>query len=348
MPDTWKWLLSATCLLSGFAGAGTMWFSQRPGQLHHFLVDGDTVQAVDRRGAYAWSFRTPGLDHQPIPDELPTLLQIDLNGDGEDELLVPRISKDGNHALTCLGSRGGILWSRELGRAIATDSRNFAPPFQITGLKELTGFPDSLPRVLVVSHHHTFHPCQLLVLNARGEVESEFWHSGHLHSFAQADIDGDGSLELLAGGISNAYGRATVLILKPSVKLGTPLENNPQYQIAGLPQGVELGRAVFERTELGRALSPMSALYRITPSRAGFQFDVRDAAGAGDYHSVIYFQTDRQLRLLEVNFSDLYRFQQERLLREGILRRPMAVEEFKSSTPMQWIKQPSWLPDHRK
>jgi hypothetical protein len=104
-----------------------------------------------------------------------------------------------------------------------------------------------------------------------------------------------------------------------------------------------MGRAVFERTAVGRALSQASGLFEIIASPGGFQFDVQDAEGLGRLKTAIYFQTDRRLRLLQVNFSDYFRFQQEGLLRNGAIAKPVSTAEFMASKPMRWIERPAWL-----
>jgi hypothetical protein len=43
------------------------------------------------------------------------------------------------------------------------------------------------------------YPSQFVVPDGRGKLKGEYWHSGHLDSMAFADLDGNGTKEMLSG-----------------------------------------------------------------------------------------------------------------------------------------------------
>jgi hypothetical protein len=84
------------------------------------------------------------------------------------------------------------------------------------------------------------------MLDAKGNLISEYWHSGHLLSIVCADIDGDGIEEILLAGVNNGYGLATLVILDPRDVRGASVQ--PFRQLLGCEPGTEKAVVLFPRT----------------------------------------------------------------------------------------------------
>ena len=61
----------------------------------------------------------------------------------------------------------------------------------------------------------------MLILNHQLNVVGEYWHPGHLNVMELGDIDQDGRVELLLGGVNNRHHSATLVGLDPDNVAGT-------------------------------------------------------------------------------------------------------------------------------
>jgi hypothetical protein len=98
------------------------------------------------------------------------------------------------------------------------------------------------------------YPAQIAILDGKGALQREYWHSGGFLSIEPADLDHDGQDELYAGGTNNARKRATLIVLDPEILEGASDEStNPDYQLLDHPPGKEVLRLLFPDSEVSRA-----------------------------------------------------------------------------------------------
>ena len=225
-----------------------------------------TALAADERPLWRHTFPhdvIPGFSVYPIP------LFRDIDGDGGNEVLTiyPSVRREADGwDLFCFSPEGGIKWSLAMRKTVSSGQRSFGPPYV---MREFDVFPsperDGTFWTAAVFVHHVMSPSALVVVDAAGRIRGELWQDGHLNSVKAADLDGDGNVELVAGGIQEIPAQAVLLVLDPRNVHGVARveeEQNPR-QIRGMGRGTETATVYFPRTALNRAADPFNFVSRI-------------------------------------------------------------------------------------
>ena len=181
------------------------------------IVNGE-LHALDASGRLLWRVGFPEGWARPPAVALPperagstwrtnTTLVRDLDGDGRIEVLFVLTTTMGNGAvvgnrLICYAADGTERWRFVPGRKVRWQDRQFDAAYSTWWV--LGPFPvDGKPRLLV-SASNAFFPCQVGLLDAAtGRLVGEYWHFGALLSGVVRDMDGDGRLEAIVGGVNN-------------------------------------------------------------------------------------------------------------------------------------------------
>ncbi len=327
-------------VLAAFAaGAALTWFLLRPAPLHHYTLDNGVITAFNRSGQVSWTFTTGSFHRASIDNSLAGVIQTDLDGDGEDEIITTVEPHQQNHSIACLNSRGKLLWSRPVGHTVSTATgKSYEAPFKARGIILLNGFPDRVPRILAITFHHLYHPAQLLLLDIKGNVISEYWHSGHITAATLFDFNRDGHPELFALAINQARKAAEFLVLNPFQMSGASTEPEPRYQLEAMPLGVELARAHFTPTAISRIYSEYNVPITVTAKSDSLIVDIQEGTGTGNNGFSIAYEIDRSLRVRSISPSDTFNSNQTVLLREGKIARILTPADLKTLHPLVWLK----------
>ena len=331
-------IYAAIVLLAFLAGAAATWLYLRPTPRHHFTVDNGIVTAFNKQGHPTWTFHS-GTNAPTGPGTyFSKIVQTDLDADGADELLVTRELPNTNHVLYCFNARGDVLWTRNLGRTVQTAVETLEPPFLARGFEVLRGFPDGLPRIVTVAHHHLWYPSQLLVLDLHGNILGEYWHSGHLTAFTLSDLDLDGHPELIVAGINQARKSAELAVLDPFHLTGTSTESNPTFQLLSMPTGVERARAVLTPSRLSRLTAAYNLPVALFPKRDGLLLDVHEGTGIATPGNSLTYEFNRQLQVVSISPSDQFALSQDAFVRAGKLAHALTPAELVNELPLRWLK----------
>lgn len=225
-------------------------------QIAKVVHDGRQLIATDLEGNVLWSHRFENVREIRNGEKIPESVVVDLDGDGEHEVLALNRADPGHlesNGLFCFKNSGRLLWQFQPGRTVRTAQGDFAPAYHVGKAVPFRSRPGGDWRIAVVSIHSTYFPSQVAVLNAHGKLLREYWHAGHLHGVTAADLDHDGRPELYTAGLSNGYENAVVLALDPEAMEGAGWEEKPDYQFAGMKPGVEIARWLAPRTPLSRS-----------------------------------------------------------------------------------------------
>lgn len=186
---------------------------------------------------------------------------VDLDGDGEEEILVSGeyLSEEKLSAeLFCLKKSGKLLWSYQPGRKIKTLTDEFSNHYSIKRFEAANFASISLEKsVLVIGNHVSWYPTQISLLDARGKLLGEYWHAGHLGQAALLieDLDEDGWKEIIAGGTNNDFQQACLLVLDPrNITGGSPGSGNPDFEFRDLPEGSQEYYLLLPRTTINQAM----------------------------------------------------------------------------------------------
>ncbi len=339
------WAAAATAAL--LVAAGVYLASSRKGPPALFRHEGNVLVVTDAQGRELWrhTFEQP-FGQNVTPDNLLQNHQAwfgDLDADGRTELLYSyhptAIDKHGV-VLFCFSHDGREKWRFTPGRRVSTRSLEFPPPYRVNSLLPLAPGPDHTRKLVVTSHHISRYPNQVVVLAHTGAVLGEYWHSGQLTQVELADLDGDGSEEILLAGISNGNRAATLVVLDPRDLAGASLEENPDYQLQGFPPGREKARIVFPRSCINRKFHEYNWPLQLAFSGDRIRLGVRQREP--DFGSAVVYYLDRRLGLIGLEFPDYLRSLHRELEAAGQLDHMLTDAEIAQLRNIRYLKRPNW------
>lgn len=269
---------------------------ERP--LSSVRVDQESLVGVDDRGGVLWRRSFGALRETAYHDGERRSWVGDLDGDGQPEVLfipTPAANVPADVPLVCLDAHGRERWRYQPQDTIRIGSDSFGPPWVVRQFMVLDG------RIVTTTHHHLYYPAHVSILDHRGRVLREYWHSGHLNTITTTKYDGRNVI--LAGGVNNARRLATMIVLDPATLDGAG-EEEPAYRYHDKQRGVERRRIVFPRSRLP-VTDPYNVAFRIFATTSEITVDVQEQPSDATPPSIQYrFNNDLTLR--DVGFSDQY------------------------------------------
>ncbi len=279
--DRWRtWQLAACGLALFLGGAAGGWWSKRPSNAAvEIRYVGRTIEAIGRDGTLAWTYRFDGDVNSPRRG--PTF--IDLDGDGETEILVPvHNTAQGagaavSDALFCFTRYGKLKWKVAPDQAFSFNGRSYGAPWTLRDFAvSMTAEPR---RVWVAFAHHTWFPGFVLEIDAQGTSRLKYVQSGALYSVAHWMTPAGGFLAV--GGTSEEHAQATVALLPDGPSAATfPTEGKRHVACDDCPEGTPsriLLVAAAELTAASRELFPYVFVLRAVG--ATMRATIRDGPG---------------------------------------------------------------------
>jgi|GEM_PF-1936875 len=196
--------------------------------LVHVELTGGGLKGLNNHGKKLWYHPLSTAENDGSSSEITEaerrsymkkLVLTDLDGDRESEVIFGTVKSDKNSSetVTCLNSRGQLLWTYTEDRAVTwSNGHTYKPPFLLRYLKADTV---SGKHVMAVFSHAPYFPTKLILLDALGNTAAEYLHSGHLNAGLWVDFDRDSRPDILFGGVNNAYNKAVLGLLKPDSSL---------------------------------------------------------------------------------------------------------------------------------
>ncbi len=251
---------------------------------------------------------------------------VDLDGDGELEVLFPHRSVDLADAgmLICYSSRGNERWRFVPGGAVHSQKEKFDPVFNVRNSAVIADGKSGEKKVLVVSCHYLFYPTQIALLSKEGKLLRQYWHSGHIGTLNTTlritDFDGDGRDEIYLSGVSNGYRQATLVVLDPASFEGAASEVYGDHQLQGFPPGKEMRRILFPKSCMNKATHDYNNAFSMNFTRESLVLSVREAMEAQTHFDVCVFYTlGPDLSLRGFATGDLFETTHAQMYREGKL-----------------------------
>lgn len=258
----------------------------------------DNVIALNRERQFLWSYKLP----RPLDPQSLVQKNADLNGDKRAEILVAGHYKSDEKPASevfCFSQSGKLLWQYRPGKRIKTLADEFSNNFVITTL-EVAQLQKNSPEkfVLVISHHSTWYPTQISLLNSRGELIGEYWNAGHLSPEALIieDVDEDGWKELILGGTNNDFQSACLIVLDPRRIAGcSPASGAPEFQFKDFSAGTQEFYLLFPRTTLNKTFGLRNYVKKIEITREDKIFEVTTTEYSNEIDYEMKYNFDFQL-----------------------------------------------------
>jgi hypothetical protein len=311
-----------------------------PADFHHA---GKSLVVTDGQGRELWRKTFVETFHsEATPEKILELKRAwfgDLDGDGRVEFLysfTPSTQEADGNILFCFSDSGREKWRFVPGRAVSTRVAAFPKTYRVARLAPFPPERDGTRRIAVSSQHRPRYMGQLAVLSHQGVVRGEYWHSGHLGPIELADLNGDGSLEMLVGGISNGYGAATLVVLDPNNLGGASREEDLDYQLLGFGPGREKARLLFPRTCINRKFHRYGNPVFLGVQGDSVRVQVHERAVGGD--PTVHYVFDRRLELKQVVVSDGLKYLHRELEAAGQLDHPLTDKEVSELRQIRYLK----------
>ncbi|HUQ91467.1 MAG TPA: helix-turn-helix domain-containing protein, partial [Bryobacteraceae bacterium] len=319
------WSFSSTgILLLGITAGIAYWWSSRAGPPVSVQWQGPVATAVDVKGREVWQRRFP------YPLMILSTVAVDIlapwigdaDGDGRSETILPyyHVKREAEGwDLYCISSRGEVLWRLAPARVVSNATSTFRGPYVLRGYSV---FPsperDGTHWTAGVFVHHTEYPAVLLVVDGKGKQRGEFWHAGHLNSLRTLDLDGDGVVELLAGGVQHGAEQAVLVVLDPRrIEGAAQLEPAAHpLQLQKMSKGTEKVVVYFPRTALNRTQDQFNFLNELEIVNGLMQASVYEHLGPPQSYLIYTLAKDFTVKTLTRSVSYINAFMQLRQQRQ--------------------------------
>jgi hypothetical protein len=290
-------------------------------------VEGTLLQVFDPRGDLLWAVDTPDLDaiwYQGDPRD--PYQVVDLDGDGRPEILFNASLYESSTPfgkLICYDSAGKVRWEYRYGRVKKWGDRVFSNHYRGRLVRVVPSGGRNY--ILISAVHHTWFPCQVSLLDGiTGELVSEYWHPGWLSSYNAFDLDGDGNVEVLLGGINNpgvdCLGRAAMVALK--VPFSSPQDGMEEEWISKFGGG-EFRYCVFPGADVFQVRNQGSMAEYIQT----YTEDSMTVVVGNEMDGRLHYHVDKQFRPTGVVPCDGFVRAHKQFQREGRLDHDLTPEE---------------------
>jgi len=325
-PRRWGWWALGGVFVVLVAGLGIwLWPRPAPPEFHSaHLVNGALV-GYDTAGNVVWTHRfVPPLhefEYSPAAPDRAFLWVGDLDGDGRKEVLfaVEMLSAQHSGELLCLAQDGSVRWSYVPKAAPQIGPRTI-PALWNADSVAVGPRENGETGIWVSFRNRRSSPDAIARLNVRGEEQALYLHAGHVPCLMLWQSELSARPILLAGGISNRAGAATLIGLDPERLEGVSEEGgSPEEQLTGERRHAEIFRLFFPATLLGRSLHPYGQVRRVSLDSGRLRVHVNETPASTA--SVVVYDFDTALRLVRVSPDDSY-FANYRQARARGLRLP--------------------------
>jgi hypothetical protein len=276
-----------------------------------YRIEGATLVVLGKDGGELWRHTLP----EQLNEAAYTAGVIgrkcvfaDVDGDGRAETVFSYSPHrlESERSLVCFSANGRIMWTFVPGKSVIDNlGREFTPPFWPAQFEVLQSRHSAVAQIVVSSNHSWSFPTQVAVLDGKtGKLVSEYWHRGHLLYMAVADLDGDGEVEVLLGGVNDApeYKQATLVVFDHRQIAGATPNSAGGTYFQGMPPGTEKKTVFFPKTPLSQRLE-FNRVSFLVVAGGRIRVNVAESTDERDPAFVVY-ELDYHLQPVSVTLSN--------------------------------------------
>ena len=287
-----------------------------------FQIDNSRLVILNSRGNVLWKYETAieNLCVQNIYEnhfqykriskengerELPHLIIKDIDADQKPEILFSTQTQDefGEGELFCFNAAGKIMWRFEAGQEIKFGTTIYSHDYRIKGFDVFDFNKDGTCEILVIARHRNHYPNQIALLDSKGKMIGEYWHTGYLIDYGFLDIDDDGKEEIILGGCNNEYKKGCLVVLEPeNIHGGSPQTGG--YRCPELTRGAEKFYVLLPRTEVDKHESEIGSINSIDILK-------NKKLSVSMRFSYLYFEFNKDFSLGSINLSHAFQSKYE-------------------------------------
>jgi hypothetical protein len=196
--------------------------------------------AFNQKDIEVWNYIVPGVTYvneHESPGFLNILIAVkDIDNDGKNEIVYSNNFEISNRIdcdmLICCNSDGNIKWKFKI------PEKNFYYFWENEKMKGNWVFErvyiddvnnDGFMEIIGEAKYKDYFPNRIVILNYKGELISDYWHSGYIYEISSFDIDGDGKKEIVVVGVNNypEYRCGCMVVLDPEFASGVSVNTDP-------------------------------------------------------------------------------------------------------------------------
>lgn len=265
-------------------------------------------------------------------DEEHYLATIDVNGDGKNDVvaLFGRLAGSAiENQIACFNSNGDTLWKYEFHRNMTFGNESISDDYYLYSMIVGDFSRTGKPSIVALANHKTMFPSSIISLDAKtGKFQSEYWHCGNLTHLIHADLNHDGTDEIIAGGENNSYNLASLIVFDSRKILGSS-PALPNYTPQNRSAGEEKYYLLFSRSDLQQfATNKRNSITNIFFRERGLEVRVSEAIGKG-VNSILY-NFDSLMRCTNVEGQDQFAAFHIKMENEGKLTRKIDIQYYET------------------
>jgi hypothetical protein len=315
------------------------------------IVKNSVLTVQNKEGEVLWTKSALGIpdirSDQPVDlNQGKRFLSLtDIDDDGVKEILLSGAEPGDEFAsdtLYCFEKNKTLRWKAGVGKMISFGQRGLVQHSTTSILDWLVvkHRANETSRLFVLSQDRNFSPMKLFEVDTKTGVEQQsFFNRGHCPFLLASDVDGDGTNDLLLGGLNDGYNQACLAILDPSDISGfapVPQEYLPADSVRSAQEKYYI---LFPKTDLGELVrrAPFNQVNQIVLAATGnLIIHVYESTGnpkSEEAGSVLY-GFDQRMKLKLVTLGDNFKVVYQRFYSEGKLKRPLTpayTEKLKNS-----------------
>jgi hypothetical protein len=258
---------------------------------------------------------------------------LDIDGDSMNEVLLhgSPTSTLSDDTLVCFNGDGTLRWKHGMGKAVrfgGLDVSNL-PDWSVGRSIAIRRSVGVRKQLFVWGSFLPGWPTKLAELDhLTGRELQSYWNRGNLTTSVEADIDGDGTSELVCGGVNDHFNSACVIVFDPMIISGAGT-SEPEILSAGLSRGPQKYYLLLPRTNFARVFSPVqyNCVWKMQVSEHGtVTLQTDETPGYDNVHPPgIICSFDREMRPTYVVGNDHFQMEYERAWQKGLVHEKLSA-----------------------